>query len=226
MTDIKIVKKKGGIQPGTVASSVESKLIDKQVNTANKELFQELKDTIPGLTYQAKLKKDQIPGEEGACQPDGGIWFYLGKPIFASESKKQGIGGNAIERWFDNAYILHAANKNLLYLTFATGDGTKVKEGPIWKTLHIAVEGDYNVIREKSKYHYGLDCASAFLSLGDFEFDFVKSTIKTAVLKAIEYNNKMDSQRNIMLEKLKNIKEEDKELFRLFLESGTIDDLK
>ena len=60
MTEVVKIKKKGGIQPGTVASSVESKLIDKQVNTANKELFQELKDTIPGLTYQAKLQKNQI----------------------------------------------------------------------------------------------------------------------------------------------------------------------
>ena len=66
MTDIATTKKKGGIQPGTVASSVESKLIDKQVKTANKELFEELKETIPGLTYQAKLRKDQIPGGVGS----------------------------------------------------------------------------------------------------------------------------------------------------------------
>ena len=185
MTDIAIAKKKGGIQPGTVASSVESKLIDKQVKTANKELFEELKATIEGLTYQAKLRKDQIPGGVGSCQPDGGIWLFNGLPIFASEAKKQGEFGNAIERWYKNPFISRACNKDILYVTFGTGKGTAVN-GPVWNTLHIAVEGEYNTIREKSKVGYGMDNFSIFLSETNFDFDYVKSTLKQVILMAIE----------------------------------------
>lgn len=185
MTDIKIAKKKGGIQPGTVASSVESKLIDKQVKTANQELFQELKETIPGLTFQLKLRKDQIPGGVGACAPDGGIWFYNGVPIFASEAKKQGKRGNAIDRWYKNPNIMLACNKDILYVTFCTGEGT-LENGPIWDTLHIVVEGEYNTIREKSKKGYGRDNFSIFLEEKNFDFDYVKATLKEIILKAID----------------------------------------
>ena len=185
MTDIATTKKKGGIQPGTVASSVESKLIDKQVKTANKELFEELKATIEGLTYQAKLRKDQIRGGVGACAPDGGIWLFNGTPIFASEAKKQGERGNAIERWYKNPYIARACNKDILYVTFGTGKGTAVN-GPIWNTLQIAVEGEYNTIREKSTEGYGMDNFSIFLSETDFDYDFVKTTLKEIILKAID----------------------------------------
>lgn len=174
-----------GIQPGTVASSSASKLIDKQVKTANIELFEELKDIIPGLTYQAKLKKDQIIGGVGSCQPDGGIWLLNGLPIFASEAKKQGKGGNAIERWYKNPYIARACNKDILYATFCTGKGT-LKKGPIWNTLHIAVEGEYNEIREKSKAGYGMDNFSVFLSEDDFDYDFVKATLRQIISIAIE----------------------------------------
>ena len=183
MTDIATTKKKGGIQPGTVASSVESKLIDKQVKTANQELFQELKETIPGLTFQLKLRKEQIPGEIGACAPDGGIWFYNGVPIFASEAKKQGKRGNAIDRWYKNPNIMKGCNKDILYVTFCTGEGT-LEKGPIRETLHYVVEGDYNIIREKSK-SYGWDNFSIFLEEKNFDYDFVKTTLKEIILKAI-----------------------------------------
>lgn len=176
--------KKGGIQPGTTASSESSKKIDSQVKRANIELFEEIGNTIPGLTYQGKLKKDQIPGGVGACQPDGGIWLLNGKPIVASEAKKQGKGGNAIERWYNNSHILKATNKEILYATFATGEGVE-KDNPIWNTLHIAVEGKYNMIREKSE-SYGVDGVSVFLSKEDFEYEYVKSTIRRIVEKAIE----------------------------------------
>ena len=180
----KTMAKKGGIQPGTTASSTASKKIDSQVKRANMELFEELKDIVPGLTYQAKLTKEQIPGGVGACQPDGGIWLLNGKPIVASEAKKQGKGGNAIERWYNNSHILKATNKDILYVTFATGEGVE-QNSPIFNTLHIAVEGQYNIIREKSE-SYGMDGVSVFLSKEDFEFDKVKSTIRSIVEKALE----------------------------------------
>jgi len=180
--------KKGGIQPGTVASSAASKKIDKQVKIASLDLFEELKDVIPGLTYQGKLNKDQIPGGVGACQPDGGIWLLNGKPIVASEAKKQGKGGNAIERWYNNSFILRTVNKDIMYATFATGEGA-LKNSTIWSTLHIAVEGNYNMIREKSE-SYGQDGVSVFLSESDFDYDFVKATMKEIVLKAIEKSTK------------------------------------
>lgn len=183
-----MAKKKGGIQLGTTASSEESKKIDKQVKKANQELFAELKESYPGLTYQSKLKKEQIPGGVGACQPDGGIWLLNGTPIIASEAKKQGKGGNAIERWYNNSFILRTVNKDILYATFATGEGV-LKDSPVWSTLHIAVEGKYNMIREKSE-SYGQDGVSVFLSKEDFEYDFVKETMRQIVMKAIEKSSK------------------------------------
>lgn len=181
-------KKKRGIQPGTTATTEMSKFVEKQVKAANKEIFAELKNQYPGLTYQAKLKPEQIPGGIGACQPDGGIWLLDGTPIFASEAKKQGKRGNAIERWYKNPFIIYRANPSVMYATFCTGEGTAEK-GPIWNTLHIAVEGDYNTIREKAK-SYGMDNLSVFLSVENFDYDFVKSTLMTMIQMAINKHQK------------------------------------
>ena len=75
-----------------------------------------------------------------------------------------------------------------MYATFATGEGA-LKNSTIWSTLHIAVEGNYNMIREKSE-SYGQDGVSVFLSESDFDYDFIKATMKEIVLKAIEKSTK------------------------------------
>lgn len=176
---------KRGIQPGTVASSDASRKIDRSVKNANKELFEEIKTTYPGLSWQRHFKKDQMPGGVGGCQPDGGIWFFNGKPIVSSEAKAQNKSGNAIERWFKNFYLLQRANKDIFYVTFATGEGV-AQNGPIWKTLYIAVDGKYNTINESR--------VSVFLSEEGFEYDFIKSIMKEIVLEAIEKIRKIEKE--------------------------------
>ena len=43
------------------------------------EVYEVLKQQYPKLTMQRKLLADQIPGGVGACEPDGGAWFYDNK---------------------------------------------------------------------------------------------------------------------------------------------------
>lgn len=166
-----------GIQKGQVATDAAAKTNDTLLKSVAKILQVELA-SIEGLTFQRKLRQDQIKSGVGSCEPDGGIWFYNGKPICFFESKKQGKGGNAIERWFKNFTVLSRINRNIQSGTFCVGEGT-VKGAPIWKTLHEACDGQFDVIQEGN---------SVFMSLGDFDPQFVKETIKQIILNSIEMN--------------------------------------
>ena len=95
----------GGIQNGTVATDARARKLDEQCKHQKEDVYAELKKIYPELTLQKKLKKDQIPGGKGACEPDGGAWFYNNVLIAVFEGKKQQDRGNAIERWFKNNYI-------------------------------------------------------------------------------------------------------------------------
>ena len=113
----------GGIQPGMVATDSRALKLDKQCKQQKQNLYEELKVLYPDLKLQKKLTKDQIPGGKGACEPDGGAWFYRGVLIAVFEGKKQQDRGNAIERWFKNNYICRKVNQNVSYVTFCTGEG-------------------------------------------------------------------------------------------------------
>jgi len=123
----------GGIQKGMVATDEHARKLDKQC----KFLKEGLANEFPTLTMQRKLRKDQIPGGVGGCEPDGGAWFRDGKLIAVFEAKKQQDRGNAIERWFKNNYIARAINPDVHYITFAIGEGA-TDEGVITKTLNVA----------------------------------------------------------------------------------------
>ena len=71
----------GGIQPGTMAWDERSLKLDKQVKTASIAVFQRLKKRYPELQYERALPKHLILDGVGACQPDGGVWFYKGKML-------------------------------------------------------------------------------------------------------------------------------------------------
>jgi hypothetical protein len=72
------------------------------------------------------------------CMPDGGMWFsgdrsYASrKLILSTEAKKQGKGGNAIERWGKNKDFCLTVNPESKYLTFYTGEGAAENE-ILWK---------------------------------------------------------------------------------------------
>ena len=72
------------------------------------------------------------------CVPDGGFWFTgdrtltSRKLILATEAKKQGKAGNAIERWGKNKDFCLTVNPDMKYLTFYTGEGAAENE-ILWK---------------------------------------------------------------------------------------------
>jgi len=142
---------RGGIQKGTMAWDATSLALDKQISKIAKELSEDPSIVAAGFTYQKKLKKEQVPGNIGACAPDGGVWFRNGQLVAAFEAKKQGKDGNAIERWFKNNFILSLINPAINYVTFTCGKGATTKT-PIGKTLAVAVlengEHKFNEFRE------------------------------------------------------------------------------
>jgi hypothetical protein len=134
-------------------ASNESIQTEKLAQAATLVAFEQLSKKYDGLTYQKKLTQKQIPGNIGSCCPDGGIFFLNGMPVLAVEAKHQENKGNAIERWYKNAFIMRAINPDVAYITFATGEGTIIG-GTIWRILSIAHKGEYNVIRPNDNTAY------------------------------------------------------------------------
>ena len=165
----------GGIQKGMVATDTHARNLDIQCKTFKDKVYAELAD-IAGLTMQKKLEKDQIPGDIGACEPDGGAWFYNGKLIAIFEGKKQQNRGNAIERWFKNNFICRAINSEVSYVTFAIGEGA-VDNGVITKALNIAHLDGFD------KYVPGKN--SCFRSVNGFTNQEIYDTMISVILERI-----------------------------------------
>ena len=162
----------GGIQNGTVATDARARKLDDQCKDLKDEVYVELKKIYPELVLQKKLTKAQIPGGIGACEPDGGAWFYNGVLIAVFEGKKQQDRGNAIERWFKNNYICRKINPEVSYVTFCTGEGAYAG-GQIGKALNIAHLFGFN------QYNPGEN--SAFLNTDCF----IKQEINTIMIQVI-----------------------------------------
>jgi hypothetical protein len=162
-------KFKGGIQAGTVAMDSYARNLDNQCKQIKNTLAESYSST---LTMQRKLRKDQIPGGLGACEPDGGLWFRNGKLVAVFEAKKQGRGGNAIERWFKNNYIARLINPNVCYVTFCIGEGAA--EGCVLrKTLDVAhLEGFDQFNKNKN---------SAYFSVNGFTEEEISDIMRTVL---------------------------------------------
>ena len=177
---------KGGIQKGTVATDARARKLDEQCKHQKESVFAELKQKYPELTVQKKLTKEQIPGGIGACEPDGGAWFYNGVLIAVFEGKKQQDAGNAIERWFKNNFICRLINPNVSYVTFCTGEGAyrfwdkllgRLTYGQIVKALNVAhLEGF-------DQYNPGSN--SAFLNTDCFTKEFLNATMIEVICERI-----------------------------------------
>ena len=165
------VVKKGGIQPGTVSMDEMARALDNSC----KDLKEALAPKFPNLTMQKKLTQDQIPGGIGACEPDGGLWFRGEVLVAVFEAKKQGWGGNAIERWFKNEYICRKINPDVTYVTFGIGEGAQVG-GSIHKALAVAHPKGFN------KYNPGGN--ACFLSVDGFDDAAIRRKM-TKVLKSL-----------------------------------------
>ena len=140
---------KGGIQKGTCATDAAARKLDNQC----KHIKDKLAAEFPKLTLQRKLTQDQIPGNIGACEPDVGVWLRDGVVVAVFEAKKQGNGGNAIERWFKNQFICRMLNKDVSYVTFCSGEGAK--RGQILeKILNVAHLDGFNKFEPKKNSCY------------------------------------------------------------------------
>jgi hypothetical protein len=167
----------GGIQKGTVATDARARKLDEQCKHIKDEIFTRLQARYPQLTIQKKLTKDQIPGNVGACEPDGGAWFYNGVLIAVFEGKKQQNRGNAIERWFKNNFVCRAINPDVSYVTFCTGEGA-YSGGVIGKALNIAhLEGF-------DQYNPGGN--SAFMSTDCFTKEFLSAMMIKVITERVE----------------------------------------
>ena len=166
---------KGGIQNGTVATDARARKMDNYCKELRESVFANFKSE--DLTVQKKLNQTQIPGGIGACEPDGGAWFYKGILIAVFEGKKQQNRGNAIERWFKNNFICRSINPQVSYVTFATGEGAKAN-GTIGKALNIAHLNGFN------KYVPGGN--SCFMNTDTIDKDEMNGIMHEVILERME----------------------------------------
>lgn len=167
------VKRRIGIQKGQCATDALARKLDVDCRQAADETRKILAREGIEVEFKKKLTKEQIPGNKGACQPDGGLWFIGGKLVCAFEGKKQGNGGNAIERWFKNNFICRMIAPDISYVTFATGPGA-VENGVIHNCLNVAHLQGVNQVNHSSN--------SLFLSEQGFTCDELV-TIMVEVLR-------------------------------------------
>ena len=168
---------RGGIQTGTVATDARARMMDNHCKELREEISETLTPIFEGLEVQKKLEQNQIPGGVGACEPDGGAWFYNGILIAVFEGKKQQNRGNAIERWFKNNFICRSINPQVSYVTFATGGGAKAN-GTIGKALNIAHLNGFN------KYVPGGN--SCFMNEDTIDKDEMNSIMHEVILERME----------------------------------------
>jgi hypothetical protein len=176
----------GGIQNGTVATDARARKLDDQCKHLKDEVYTELKKIYPKLILQKKLTQEQIPGGIGACEPDGGAWFYDNVLIVVVEGKKQQDRGNAIERWFKNNYICRLISPQVSYVTFCTGEGAyrfwdkllgRLTYGQIVKALNVSHLLGFN------QYNPGNN--SAFLSTDCFTKQFINDIMVEVISERI-----------------------------------------
>ena len=122
---------KGGIQANTTASSLKSKRTESTLRLANRTLTTRAENSdllwVPGLSSKKVAKGLSVPLDTPlvGVYPDGGLWSSRGESgqlLVASEAKKQGKNGNAIERWFKNWEMLDRLGVKT-YITICSGEG-------------------------------------------------------------------------------------------------------
>jgi hypothetical protein len=171
---------KGGIQANTTAASVRSKKLDKGLGEAVPIVMEILAEEYPEISVRGKFNPSEVGG--GACQPDGGLWFYNGALIAAFEAKYQGRGGNAIERWIKNYDVVRKKGPGSTYVTFASGAGTELG-APIDRFFRQRFWLDDRITQ------YNEICPSrmtVFIQEADYEMDFIIRTMVECIEKTIK----------------------------------------
>ena len=120
---------RGGIQTGTTAFDEQSTKLDVQAKTARDNLAEAFDGITMVKQFSKQQKLDLVGDDCFGFAPDGGAWFRNDKLVAAFECKKQGLGGNAYERWWDNAMTAKHINPDVVYVTFCSGPGAAAGEG-------------------------------------------------------------------------------------------------
>jgi hypothetical protein len=121
---------KGGIKKGTTATDIYSKSLDETLKNLREEIYQEIKHL--GFYYRKAVDK-KLLREKGITigfVPDGGIWYKNDVAVVIFEAKKQGKGGNAIERWCKNYSIAKFLFNDVRYVTFGSREGFEIGSYP------------------------------------------------------------------------------------------------
>ena len=160
-----------------VCSSKESLKLDGDLKSVSQNVFNVLKECYPELTFEKRYRSSN---HQAGCEPDGGLFYYKGVLIVAAEAKHQGRAGNAIERWYKNAFILRQVNPSITYLTFATGEGAQENE-VICKTLSPAHPHGYN--------NYVMGANVCYTSVNGFESGVIGTHLIESIIDQINNIN-------------------------------------
>lgn len=163
---------KGGIQSGTVATDSYARYLDSSMKEVQTELAREL--STQGFSCKKKFEKNFLLENKiyVGCEPDGGIWFKDGKLVAVFEGKKQGKGGNAIERWEKNYGICKQFNADVKYVTFGVREGFEQDGYPFKyaKTMLSRENKEANVLYDQGQ--------SWFINPKGFTKDEIKSVMR------------------------------------------------
>ena len=153
---------------GAVASTPESRKLDKTVKEAAALVAKEYKDNT-NLSFAKAYKGTKT---KVGFTPDGGLFFLDGELILAVEAKKQNKEGNAIERWYKNHFIVRELNPTASYLTFGCGSGA-TETAVIGRTLSWAHPDGFNSYNHRKN--------SCYLSTDGYTVEEVAAVIRTAL---------------------------------------------
>lgn len=126
----------GGLRVGHAGAADEGA---RRLDSDLKELARELEYELQGVAGLQMLRKVPKIDTITPCEPDGGAWYFHGTLVAVFEAKKQQNAGNAIERWYKNAYRCRVLSPHVSYVTFCRGEGA-LPNGVMGVALHVAHE--------------------------------------------------------------------------------------
>lgn len=116
---------------GDLATTEESKKLDSGVKVTSEKIATWFKEHFIRRYILSESEWIKYYGEKcGGFKPDGGFWIdkNTGKVVAVFEAKKEDEGGNAHERWGDNAMTASVMNTDCIYHTFTMGFQKKWKD--------------------------------------------------------------------------------------------------
>lgn len=199
-----------GIQPGQVVRAGAPDLLEKNLSRAVARAYEQAKPELARV-LPAGWQVRHDPGFSGVeilsmvgqrlsglldsdlkvvgYRPDGGIFSLVSPsgvlvPYLTSEAKHQGLLGNAIERWHKNYSVTKLLGVDMAMITFCTGEGAAYPDGPIPRTLGIALL-EYAVTRQRPMRSWNeqyVQGPSMFSEVHGFELERMVQILRSAIV--------------------------------------------